>query len=166
MSKRIDLTNQRFGRLVVRKYYGNNAANSNAMWLCQCDCGNQTVVDGVRLRSGITKSCGCLRRDLSSKRVFQNPKFIDYMGRSDQLRDENGVALSSIKGSKRNKSGVIGVSYDRQTNKWFARLMVDHRYVLLKSFKTITEAIEARREAEEKYLGLKSNCLEKDEESV
>lgn len=72
MSKRIDLTNQRFGRLVVLKYYGNNAANSNAMWLCQCDCGNKTVVDGVRLRSHITKSCGCLRRDLSSKRVYKN----------------------------------------------------------------------------------------------
>ncbi|GAW98093.1 AP2 domain-containing protein [Secundilactobacillus mixtipabuli] len=155
MSKRIDLTNQRFGRLVVTKYYGNNAANSNAMWLCQCDCGNKTVVDGVRLRSGITKSCGCLRRDLSSKRVYKNPKFVDYMGRSDQLRDENGVSLSSISESARNKSGVIGVSYDRQTGKWFARLMIDHKYVLLKSFKTITEAIEARREAEETYLGIK-----------
>jgi hypothetical protein len=166
MSKRIDLTNQRFGRLVVIKYYGNNSANSNAMWLCQCDCGNKTVVDGVRLRSGITKSCGCLRRDLPSKRVYKNPKFVDYMGRSDQLRDKNGVSLSSISESARNKSGVIGVSYDRQTGKWFARLMIDHKYVLLKSFKTITEAIEARREAEETYLGIKRNDKTKEIEKV
>lgn len=159
MSKRIDLTNQRFGRLVVIEYHGNNPANSNAMWLCQCDCGNKTVVDGVRLRSGITKSCGCLRRDLSSKRVYTNPKFVDYMGRSDQLRNADGISLSSISESARNKSGVIGVSYDQQTGKWFARLMVDHRYVLLKSFKTINEAIEARREAEELYLGLRREEL-------
>lgn len=154
MSKRIDLTDQRFGRLVVLAYHGNNPANSNAMWLCQCDCGNKTVVDGVRLRSGITKSCGCLRKDLSSKRVYSNPKFVDYMGRSDQLRNKDGVSLSSIYESARNKSGVIGVSFDQQTNKWFARLMVDHKYVLLKSFKTIDEAIEARHQAEEQYLGI------------
>ena len=154
MSKRIDLTNQRFGRLVVLKYSGNNVANSNAMWLCQCDCGNQVVVDGVRLRSGITKSCGCLRRDLSRKRVFKNPDFVKYMGRSEQLRTDDGVSLSSIYESPRNKTGVIGVSYDQETGKWFARLMYQHHYVLLKSFDTIEEAINARHKAEERYLGL------------
>lgn len=30
-------------------------------WLCECDCGNKTTVSGVQLRSGKTKSCGCLR---------------------------------------------------------------------------------------------------------
>lgn len=85
------------------------------------------------------------------------------MGRSDQLRDENGVSLSSISESARNKSGVIGVSFDRQTGKWFARLMIDHKYVLLKSFKTITEAIEARREAEEMYLGITRKRVEEPE---
>lgn len=38
------------------------------MWLCQCDCGNEVTVSGNRLRSGNTKSCGCLRRELVSKR--------------------------------------------------------------------------------------------------
>ena len=30
------------------------------MWLCLCDCGNQTIVETQKLRSGHTKSCGCL----------------------------------------------------------------------------------------------------------
>ncbi|WP_054762091.1 hypothetical protein [Secundilactobacillus collinoides] len=67
MSKRIDLTNRRFGRLVVLQFDSRNAVNQNAMWLCQCDCGERVVVDGVRLRSGTTRSCGCLRRELSKK---------------------------------------------------------------------------------------------------
>jgi hypothetical protein len=53
--------------------------------------------------------------------------------------------------SHRNKSGMIGVSYDKATNKWLARLMVNGRYVLLKSFDTRNEACEARQMAEQMY---------------
>src|SRR5699024_11157121 len=35
--------------------------------LCQCDCGNEAVIDGYRLRSGSTQSCGCLQRERTSK---------------------------------------------------------------------------------------------------
>lgn len=31
------------------------------MWKCQCHCGNFFIVDGYSLRSGHTKSCGCLK---------------------------------------------------------------------------------------------------------
>jgi len=31
-----------------------------AIWHCQCRCGNEIDVEGIRLRSGNTKSCGCL----------------------------------------------------------------------------------------------------------
>ena len=56
-----DLTNQRFGRLVVLKRVDNR--NKKVCWLCQCDCGNQVVVDAGSLKSGNTKSCGCLRQE-------------------------------------------------------------------------------------------------------
>lgn len=56
----LDLTNQRFGRLVAIKYIGSR--NTNGMWLCQCDCGKQTVVYTLNIRKGRTKSCGCFRK--------------------------------------------------------------------------------------------------------
>jgi hypothetical protein len=31
-------------------------------WLCRCSCGNEVEVDGTKLRSGHTKSCGCMHR--------------------------------------------------------------------------------------------------------
>ena len=53
----IDLTGQRFGKLVVisreSKY------NRNATWQCLCDCGKETVVRGDVLCRGTTQSCGC-----------------------------------------------------------------------------------------------------------
>ena len=53
-----DLTGKKFNRLTVLsfnrkdKYY-------NSYWLCECECGNTTVVSAGALRSGHTKSCGC-----------------------------------------------------------------------------------------------------------
>lgn len=61
MAKFIDLTEQRFGKLVVIKRVPNK--NKRTMWLCKCDCGNEVEVRSDQLRGGITKSCGCLHME-------------------------------------------------------------------------------------------------------
>lgn len=58
MSKKIDLSGQRFGRLVVLCEDG-RAKNGGVIWKCHCDCGNETHVTGDSLRKGRTTSCGC-----------------------------------------------------------------------------------------------------------
>lgn len=59
----INLTGQRFGRLVVQKREGNYG--KHAAWLCMCDCGNTVVQPSGALRSGNSQSCGCLRSDVA-----------------------------------------------------------------------------------------------------
>jgi hypothetical protein len=66
VSKRIDLTGKRFGRLVVPAYAGGEK------WFCVCDCGVRVVVRGDRLREGKTKSCSCLRRELLKARATKH----------------------------------------------------------------------------------------------
>ena len=62
MSNFIDLTGQKFGRLtVIRK--AENPSEAHIKWLCECECGNFITTRGTSLRSGITKSCGCLVSD-------------------------------------------------------------------------------------------------------
>jgi len=58
MSRLIDLTGQRFGRLTVVSRAENDKRGS-AKWLCLCDCGNTCVVFSGNLMRGHTKSCGC-----------------------------------------------------------------------------------------------------------
>lgn len=58
MGKMIDLINQRFGNLVVIENMG-KIDGRRYYWKCQCDCGNTIILEGSRLRSGNTKSCGC-----------------------------------------------------------------------------------------------------------
>ena len=57
MGKRLDLTGQRFGRLVVLGFSHTNRHRA-AMWQCQCKCGNSIIVNGENLRQDHTKSCG------------------------------------------------------------------------------------------------------------
>lgn len=56
----MDLTGQRFGKLTVVRLAPKRGAYT--CWLAQCDCGNQSVVKAINLRTGETKSCGCIRR--------------------------------------------------------------------------------------------------------
>lgn len=62
----IDHTGERFGRLVVlsraEDYVAPNGKH-HVRWLCQCDCGNQTIVDVGDLIDGHTQSCGCFRAE-------------------------------------------------------------------------------------------------------
>lgn len=69
MGKLIDLTGQRFGRLVVIERADSHYKSGAAMWKCQCDCGNITIVAGDNLRTGNTRSCGCLYADERNNRL-------------------------------------------------------------------------------------------------
>lgn len=54
---------------------------------------------------------------------------------------------------KNNKTGIVGITVRRIPGTYRATLVLDGRYVLDKTFKTIEKAIVARREAEMKYFG-------------
>lgn len=149
----IDLTGQRFGRLVVLHRDGKRK-NGNAAWLCQCDCGNRVTVDSYAMRHGSVRSCGCLRRDNLRRLAETNPAFMDMQQRgAAALQDQHGVSYASLHRGKRNRSGVIGVSYDRATGRWCARLRYHGKYVLLKMFARFSDAVAARQAAEKQYLG-------------
>lgn len=71
MRKTIDLTGNRYGRLTVScfsHYKRSPCGHKNAYWLCKCDCGNTITVPSNRLKSGNTKSCGCLKADTNKRR--------------------------------------------------------------------------------------------------
>lgn len=62
MSKFIDLTGEKFGRLTVIKRKG-YSKSKKTQWLCKCDCGNFKIINGSDLKSNKTRSCGCLRKE-------------------------------------------------------------------------------------------------------
>ena len=62
----IDITGQKFGRLVAIKAT-EGRSKKGVLWLCQCDCGNTKLVASTHLRCGSVRSCGCLKEELRGK---------------------------------------------------------------------------------------------------
>lgn len=59
LGDRQDLTGEKYGKLTVISENGRGKYNGY-YWNCVCDCGNEAVVLGRNLKSGTTRSCGCL----------------------------------------------------------------------------------------------------------
>lgn len=57
----------KYGRLTVIERSGSTQAR-HIVWLCSCECGTEVSVPSKRLRSGQTRSCGCLRDEQSRER--------------------------------------------------------------------------------------------------
>lgn len=71
MPKKINLVGNRYGRLVVLSENGKTKYGA-ILWKCECDCGNTISVVGQSLRTGASKSCGCLQKELVSKKSKKN----------------------------------------------------------------------------------------------
>lgn len=76
--KGIDLTGQKFGKLTVVRRADNNKHGST-QWVVKCACGKKKVVTGANLRSGHTKTCGCVKK--------KRPRLLCHRGHP--LVDEN-----------------------------------------------------------------------------
>lgn len=68
MGNFIDLTGKKFDRWTVIKKadFVGHGIKPNIYWKCACDCGEIQEVMGSSLRSGVSKSCGCLQREIVS----------------------------------------------------------------------------------------------------
>lgn len=79
MPKLVDLTGERFGRLVVIKR-AENLSGIKVQWLCLCDCGKYSTPQGGALKNGRATSCGCFRdeKHLVTMKKHGMSKFPEY----------------------------------------------------------------------------------------
>lgn len=61
-SRRVDISGQRFGRLVAVSFSHYNEKHQDC-WLFHCDCGNDKIMPAANVKWGNTRSCGCLHRE-------------------------------------------------------------------------------------------------------
>ena len=94
-----DLTNKRFGKLLVIKRVENNK-EGRARWLCKCDCGKPKIITGKRLnaKKDPTRSCGCLASERRTE-DFTNKIF-------GALTAKNFISGEGRRGSKNERRGV------------------------------------------------------------
>lgn len=67
MSKKLDISGQRYGRLLTVSGPTQKPGSYRTYWTCVCDCGRTTSVATDKLRAGKAKSCGCYRAEALAK---------------------------------------------------------------------------------------------------
>lgn len=98
MPKKLDLLNQRFGKLVVIAPAENKGRHTR--WLCKCDCGNEYIALTDSLRAGTCQSCGCLRTEQA--RINGKTQIKDLTGQRF-----GKLTVISYAGSFRNRSSWL-----------------------------------------------------------
>lgn len=75
-STRIDMTGQKIHKWTVLGF-SHIENGHDAYWLCQCECGNIVSVHGRSLRKGLSKSCGCIIPEITSRTHRITHKIVD-----------------------------------------------------------------------------------------
>lgn len=145
-----DLTGQRFGRLKVTNKH--EARNTTTYWLCECECGKFKWIDAKSLKNGESQSCGCLSAELASERGKNLGENLFNSYKEKYLYDKTNIAVISNKNLiSTNTSGVKGVCWDNNAQKWRAYITFQGKQYKLGRFENKEDAIKARQEAEEKF---------------
>ncbi len=81
--KIVNLIGQEFGYLTV--VHSLPSLNNMAQWACACKCGNRKDVRGQYLIKGITRSCGCMTKELARLSKSRNPNRKPPVARSRSM---------------------------------------------------------------------------------
>lgn len=152
--KKLKLTGQKFNRLKVIKEVPSPENDSH--WLCQCECGNLIKVRGHSIKSGKTRSCGCLTKETASALVKSTSLDIVARKKYDEKRVD-GVATFLINETmqKNNTSGYKGVQLYRLADgspRYKAYLTVGRKRYAKQGFKTALDAHRYRQSLIERYV--------------
>lgn len=138
-----DITNKKFGRLTaIRRTDKRENTTGSIIWECRCECGNVIYVAANALISGNTTSCGCYKKEVTSKNLkkAREKSYID------------GTSINAITNKVRsdNTSGVKGIYWNKRQKNWVVRIGFKGKRYYIGAFKDLEDAKEARKEAEEK----------------
>lgn len=149
--KPVDITNRRFNRLVALKPTNNrDKYNGSVIWECKCSCGNISYVAEYKLKNGVVGSCGCLGKENSKKNM---KKATGKHLKEHIVEGTNIHAIIRKEPNSNNTSGVTGVQWDKNRNKWRATITFKGKVYFLGRYKNKEDAIKVRKEAEENIFG-------------
>lgn len=135
--KKVDLTDQTFGRLTARYDTGKRDRKGSVIWHCTCTCSGEIDVPQDRLVNQNTQSCGCLKReaaaDLKDALHFVDGTCVEFLQRKQRCDNTSGhTGVNKRKGGT--YSAVIGFKGKRYD---------------LGIFDTYEEAVKVREYAED-----------------
>lgn len=112
-----ELTGMRFGRWRVIEFAGLNK-HRLAEWFCKCECGTERVVTGKLLRSGQSKSCGCIQKNGIFGPDYTGKKFGRWtvIKRSEKRSSKHAIWLCRCDCGTERDVGTPGLASGRSTS--------------------------------------------------
>lgn len=100
-----NLVGKKFNKLLVLEIIP-RSLYKRTKFKCKCDCGNEIIVEGSKLKNGHTKSCGCIKQE------------IDYGKSSRGIFGESSrkSLISSYKDNAKRKNIEFNLTDDEMTN--------------------------------------------------
>jgi len=142
-----DLTGRKFGKLEVlgrADKRGPRGRRTTPMWECRCECGEITYKATDTLKNPDKSMCVKCAGKYAAERARIFAGFVE------------GTQITKIKNMKptaANTSGVRGVSLEKRSGKWRARLKFKGETINLGIYDSFVEAVSARKQAEMLYYG-------------
>lgn len=98
--KAIEMSGRTFGRWRVLHESGRK--NGSVAWRCICECGAEADVSGYSLRSGVSKSCGCLKREagklmLTKHSKYMSPEYRSWAAMWQRCTNENSSGFKAYR---------------------------------------------------------------------
>lgn len=143
--KRKDLTGQRIGNLTVLErsdQYGSRGQRKRQLWKCRCDCGEITYKATDTLTNGDVSMCKVCAGRYAANRARAEAGY------------DGGTQITKIKVDSNvsdNLSGVRGVYYDERNGTFRARIKFRGEMHDLGTYRTLEDAVKARKRGEEAY---------------
>lgn len=135
--KIVDISGQRFGRLIALYATGQRDSKGSVVWHCRCDCGNETDVTQDALVHGSYRSCGCLRKE-NCRDIHKYLHMID--GTCVEW-------LASRKSRSDNTSGFRGVSL-LKNGRYRVQIGFKGKRFYIGTYNSFEEAVQKRLEIE------------------
>lgn len=98
-----DLTGRQFGKLIVKSFQEKRKRKSETgyknYWICECECGNETIVESYHLKSGLIQSCGCMRIQAITKHDMRYTRLYNiWHGMKNRCLCENTTGFENYGG--------------------------------------------------------------------
>jgi len=126
MPKKLNLVGELYARLTVLEKgsgYVSPSGKTQNTWICQCECGNTTEVLTTSIRSGGTKSCGCLSSEITKSRLTKHGRT-----NSKEYRTWKGIKQRCLdpKSDHYSNYGARGITINE---KWINNFQAFYDYI-------------------------------------
>jgi len=141
-----EFAGRRFNRLTVISQY-RNSRKKITYFRCICDCGKKVTTNASTVLHGLSKSCGCLQKEVAQEIVKDSPPIVT-------LAEGSSVFIVLTKLGYRIDGRKIGVTYEKarsnsKTYKWVATCKFQKGRAKFFRFNTYPEAVKKRFELQE-----------------